>query len=59
MKFFSRKFLISLSAVLASIGTSISGIMTSNETITTIGIVCTVVSSAIYAGCEAWVDATH
>jgi len=55
-KFKSRKFLMCLAAALASIGASIAGLCTSNETITTVGIICTIVSSAIYAFCEAWVD---
>ena len=55
-KFKSRKFLLCLAAALASIGASIGGLCTSNEAVAVIGIVCTVVSSAIYAFCEAWVD---
>ena len=56
-KLTSRKFWICVAAVLGSIATSISGIATSNDYITTVGIVCGVVSAAIYAGCEAYVDA--
>lgn len=56
-KFLSRKFLVCLAAFLASVATSISGISTSNETITIIGTVCGIFSAAIYAFCEAWVDA--
>lgn len=56
-KLFSRKFLISLAAFLASVGGSISGIMTDNHTLTIVGTVCTVLSAAIYAACEAYVDA--
>ena len=55
-KFLSRKFLVCLAAFLASVATSISGISTSNETITIIGTVCGIFSAAIYAFCEAWVD---
>ena len=55
-KFRSRKFLISLAAFLGSIGASISGIVTDSETVTIIGAVCTVLSAAIYAACEAYVD---
>lgn len=54
----SRKFWICVAAMLASIATSISGLATQNETITTIGLVCTIASSAIYAFCEAWVDSS-
>ena len=52
----SRKFLICVAAFLASIATSISGITTSNETVTIIGTICGIISAAIYAFCEAWVD---
>ena len=55
-KLASRKFWICVAAFLGSIAASISGIATSNQTITTIGIVCGVLSAAIYAFCEAWVD---
>ena len=52
----SRKFWVCVAAFLGSIATSISGIVTDNQTITTIGVVCGVVSAAIYAFCEAWGD---
>lgn len=55
-KLTSRKFWICVAAMLASIATSIAGIQTGNATITTIGTVCGIVSAAIYAFCEAWVD---
>ena len=55
-KWSSRKFLICVAAALASIGTSIAGLATSNEKVAIFGIVCTIISSAIYAFCEAWVD---
>lgn len=55
-KFTSRKFLISMAAGLASIGTSIAGLATANERIATLGIICTIASSAIYAMAEAYVD---
>ena len=57
-KFKSRKFLMCLAAALASIGASIAGLATANETVATVGIVCTIISSAIYAFCEAWVDSS-
>ncbi len=53
----SRKFLISVAAFLGSLGTSIAGLSTDNETIAAVGIVCMMLSAAIYAGCEAYVDA--
>lgn len=55
--FTSRKFLLSAAAFLGSVAASIAGITTDNQTITTIGIVCGVLSAAIYAACEAYVDA--
>ena len=55
-KLTSRKFWVCVAAFLASVGTSIAGIQSNNATITTIGTVCTVVSAAIYAAAEAYVD---
>lgn len=55
-KITSRKFWICVAAFLASVATSISGIATSNQTITVIGTICGILSAAIYAFCEAWVD---
>ena len=55
-KLTSRKFWICVAAFMASIATSISGIATSNQTVTVIGTVCGILSAAIYAFCEAWVD---
>ena len=55
-KLSSRKFWICVAAALASLGTGISGIVAGNQTLAIIGSVCTVISAAIYAFCEAWVD---
>lgn len=55
-KLTSRKFWICVAAFLGSIATSISGIVTSNQTVTIIGTICGIFSAAIYAFCEAWVD---
>ena len=55
-KLTSRKFWICVAAFLGSIATSISGIVTSNQTVIIIGTVCGILSAAIYAFCEAWVD---
>lgn len=52
----SRKFWICVAAFLASIAASISGIATENQTVIVIGTVCGIISAAIYAFCEAWVD---
>ena len=56
-KLTSRKFWLSIAAMLGSIGTSIAGLTSNNDTIATVGIVCAVLSAAIYAGCEAYIDA--
>lgn len=53
----SRKFLMCLAAFLASVGGSIGGIVADNEILTIMGGVCTMLSAAIYAACEAYVDA--
>lgn len=55
-KLTSRKFWVCVAAFLGSIATSISGIVTDNQTVTIIGTVCGIISAAIYAFCEAWVD---
>jgi len=57
-KFKSRKFWISVAAALASLGTSIAGLATDNGIVAGFGITCTVISAAVYAFCEAWVDAS-
>ena len=56
-KLMSRKFWISVAAFLASIGTSITGLAIQEPTIAMVGVICTVLSAAIYAGAEAYVDA--
>lgn len=55
-KLTSRKFWMCVAAALASLGTGIGGIVVGNQTLAIIGSVCTVLSAAIYAFCEAWVD---
>lgn len=55
-KLTSRKFWLCVAAMLASIASSIAGLCTQNEAVATVGIVCGIVSAAIYAFCEAWVD---
>lgn len=55
-KLTSRKFWICVAAFLASVATSISGLVTDNQTVTIIGTVCGILSAAIYAFCEAWID---
>jgi uncharacterized membrane protein len=56
-KLLSRKFLMALAAFLASIGTSIGAMAASNDVVAGIGIVCAMLSAAIYAATEAYVDA--
>lgn len=55
-KLTSRKFWLCVAAFLGSVATSVSGIVTDNQYVTTIGVVAGVLSAAIYAFCEAWVD---
>ena len=55
-KYLSRKFLVCMAAFLASVATSITGISTENQTVIIIGTICGILSAAIYAFCEAWVD---
>ena len=55
-KLTSRKFWICVAAFLGSIAASIAGIQTNNEVVTVIGVVAGILSAAIYAFCEAWVD---
>lgn len=52
----SRKFWMCVAAMLGSIATSVSGIVTDNKYVITLGVICGVASAAIYAFCEAWVD---
>lgn len=55
-KLASRKFWLCVAAFLGSVATSISGIVTDNHYVTTIGVVAGILSAAIYSFCEAWVD---
>lgn len=52
----SRKFIVCVAAFLSSLGTSITGLAIENEVIAAFGIVCTVLSAAIYAAVEAATD---
>ena len=52
----SRKWWMMVAAVLSSLGTGITGIVSGNQTLAIIGSCLTVISAAIYAGCEAYVD---
>lgn len=55
-KLTSRKFWMCVAAFLASVATSISGLVTDNEVVIIVGTVAGILSAAIYAFCEAWVD---
>lgn len=52
----SRKFWMSMAAFLGTLGTSIAGIVTDNKTVATVGIICSMLSAAIYSACEAYID---
>ena len=56
-KMTSRKFWICVAAFLGSVAASISGIATGNQIIATIGVIAGVLSAAIYAAAEAYIDA--
>jgi len=47
---------MAVAAFLASVGTSIGAFATSNDTVAAVGIVCAMLSAAIYAAAEAYVD---
>lgn len=55
-KLTSRKFWISVAAFLASLGAGIAGLTADMPELAIAGAVCTVLSAAIYAGAEAYVD---
>ena len=55
-KLTSRKFWISVAAFLGSLGSSIAGIATSCDGLAKFGLACAVLSAAIYAAAEAYVD---
>ena len=55
-KLTSRKFWISVAAFLGSVAASIAGLAVAEPTIATAGVICGVLSAAIYAASEAYVD---
>lgn len=55
-KLSSRKFWMAVAAFLASIGTSVGAFATDNGPVAAVGIVCAMLSAAIYAAAEAYVD---
>lgn len=56
-KYLSRKFLICLAAFLGSLGTSIAAFAANYPVVAIGGMICSTLSAAIYAACEAAVDA--
>lgn len=55
-KLSSRKFWLCLASAIASLGTGISGLVQGNDKLALAGGILLVISSSIYAFCEAWVD---
>lgn len=55
-KLTSRKFWISVAAFLGSIAASVAGLTTGEKWITITGIICGMLSAAIYSACEAATD---
>lgn len=58
-KLASRKFWLALAAFLGSVGSSIAGIATQNETLAAFGVLCATLSAGIYAAAEAYVDSAR
>ena len=58
-KLMSRKFWISVAAFLGSIAASVAGLTTGEKWITITGLICGMLSAAIYAAAEAYTDAAH
>ena len=55
-KLTSRKFILAVAAFLGSVAMSIAGLYTSNQTVAIVGTVCGILSAALYAFAEAYVD---
>lgn len=56
-KLTSRKFWLATAAFLGSIGASITGMASGDTRLATAGLICSMLSAAIYAAAEAYVDA--
>jgi hypothetical protein len=52
----SRKFWIAVAAFLGSVGASIAGLCVNVPAITITGLICSILSAAIYNAAEAYVD---
>lgn len=55
-KLTSRRFWLATAAFLGSLGGSITGLASDNQTIAGIGFICAALSAAIYVACESLVD---
>ena len=55
----SRKFWISVAAFLGSIAASVAGLASGEKWITITGVICGMLSAAIYAAAEAYTDGEH
>ena len=53
----SRKLWISIAAMLAAIGATVTGVSTGIDALAAVGAICTALSAGIYAFSEAYVDA--
>lgn len=58
-KLTSRKFWLSVAAFLGSIAASVAGITTGEKWVTIAGVVCGMLSAAIYAAAEAYTDVAN
>lgn len=56
-KLTSRKFWFACAAFLGSMGAALKGLNCQNDKIATVGIICSMLSAAIYSAAEAYVDA--
>lgn len=57
-KLTSRKFWLCVAAFLGSVAASVKGISADNSIVAAVGLICSVLSAAIYAGAEAYIDAS-
>ena len=55
-KLTSRKFWLAAAAFLYSMGASIAGMSCNNDKVVIIGLICSMLSAAIYSAVEAYVD---
>ena len=55
----SLKFWISVAAFMGSIAASVTGVATGEKWITITGVICGMLSAAIYSAVEAYTDAAH